>query len=101
MPSSSARANSIMSPGRISGIPPTRVETTNRPAEAASIVLIPKASVRDVLRYICPLLSTYDSKSVRVSSSRPLVILGMRMKAQTYRLDIMWPDATQQSDPVL
>lgn len=49
-PSSSAFANSIISPGKISGIPPTFVDTTNKPAEAASMVLIPKASVRDVLR---------------------------------------------------
>jgi hypothetical protein len=39
-----------MSSGRISGIPPTFVETTKRPAEAASMILIPKASVREVLR---------------------------------------------------
>lgn len=50
IPSSSALANSIISSGKISGIPPTFVETTNKPAEAASIILIPKASVKEVLR---------------------------------------------------
>ena len=51
-PSSSALANSIMSSGRISGIPPTFVDTTNKPADAASMILIPNASVNDVFRYI-------------------------------------------------
>jgi hypothetical protein len=51
-PSSSARANSIMSSGKISGIPPTLVDTTNKPAEAASMILIPNASVREVFKYI-------------------------------------------------
>lgn len=39
-----------MSAGRISGTPPTRVDTTNRPALAASMMLMPNASVRLVLR---------------------------------------------------
>ena len=63
-PSSSAWANSIMSPGRISGTPPTRVETTNSPVEAASMMLIPNASVSEVFRYIWPRVSTCGRESV-------------------------------------
>ncbi len=50
LPSASGCANSIISPGRISGIPPTRVLTMNRPAHAASMMLIPNASVSEVER---------------------------------------------------
>lgn len=49
-PSASGCANSTMSLGRISGIPPTRVLTMNRPAHAASMMLIPNASVSEVER---------------------------------------------------
>lgn len=51
-PSSFGSANTIMSSGKTSGIPPTRVETTNKPHEAASTSAVPNASVRDVLRKI-------------------------------------------------
>lgn len=50
LPSASGRANSIISCGKISGTPPTFVLTINSPAEAASMILIPKASVREVER---------------------------------------------------
>ena len=50
LPSSSALANSIISLGKISGTPPTFVETTKSPVEAASMILIPKASVKEVFR---------------------------------------------------
>lgn len=39
-----------MSIGNTSGTPPTLVLTINNPAEAASMMLIPKASVREVQR---------------------------------------------------
>jgi hypothetical protein len=48
-----------MSSGKISGTPPTRVATMNSPVEAASMMLIPKASVKDVLRYMWPLTNTW------------------------------------------
>lgn len=51
-PSSFGSANTIMSSGKTSGIPPTRVETTSKPHEAASTSAVPNASVRDVLRKI-------------------------------------------------
>lgn len=37
-----------------SGTPPTRVDTTNRPAEAASTMAMQKASVRLALMKMCP-----------------------------------------------
>lgn len=53
VPSASGSANSTNPGGRTSGTPPTRVETTNRPAQAASRIPIPKASVKDGFRKIC------------------------------------------------
>jgi hypothetical protein len=58
VPSSFGSANTTMYAGRISGMPPTRVLTTRRPDEAASMSAVPKASVSDVLRKICPRCST-------------------------------------------
>jgi hypothetical protein len=49
-PSASGRANSIISSGRTSGTPPTFVLTIKRPVDAASMMLEPNASVRDVER---------------------------------------------------
>jgi hypothetical protein len=54
IPSSSGLAKDIMSWGRISGTPPTRVETTYRPAHAASKMAIPNDSVSDVFRKMDP-----------------------------------------------
>ena len=53
-PSSSGFAKEIISSGRISGIPPTRVDTTYNPAQAASRMAIPKASVKEVFIKIVP-----------------------------------------------
>lgn len=53
-PSSFGSAKITMSAGRISGMPPTRVLTTSRPDEAASMRAVPNASVNEVLRKICP-----------------------------------------------
>lgn len=50
LPDEFGEANSIISLGSTSGTPPTLVLTINRPAEAASMMLIPKASVREVQR---------------------------------------------------
>jgi hypothetical protein len=50
VPSASGIANSIMSFGKISGMPPTLVLTMKRPAEAASMMEIPNASVKEVVR---------------------------------------------------
>jgi hypothetical protein len=47
-------ANEIISSGRISGTPPTRVDTTCKPAHAASSIAIPNASVSEVFRKIEP-----------------------------------------------
>lgn len=60
IPSSSARQNSIMSCGRISGTPPTLVATTKSPADAASMMEIPKASVKELLKYIWPFVRTFS-----------------------------------------
>jgi hypothetical protein len=51
-------ANFIMEGGRTSGTPPTFVETTNRPQEAASKRAIQNDSVKEQLRKICPLTNT-------------------------------------------
>ena len=59
-PSSSGFAKEIMSSGRISGIPPTRVDTTYSPAQAASRMAIPKASVREVFINIVPWARTWQ-----------------------------------------
>jgi len=53
-PSSSGGANDIISSGKISGTPPTRVLTTYRPAQAASRIATPKASVNEVFKKIEP-----------------------------------------------
>jgi hypothetical protein len=50
LPDEFGEANSIMSFGKTSGTPPTLVLTMNYPAEAASMMLIPKASVSEVHR---------------------------------------------------
>jgi len=47
-----------MSEGRTSGTPPTFVLTTKSPQEAASRIVIPKASIREVARNIWPRQST-------------------------------------------
>lgn len=44
--------------GNTSLIPPTLVETTHNPHEAASTIAIQNASVKDVFKNIWPLLST-------------------------------------------
>jgi len=54
VPSTVGAANDIISSGRISGTPPTRVETTCKPAHAASSIAIPNASVSEVFRNIEP-----------------------------------------------
>ncbi|OMH83370.1 hypothetical protein AX774_g3130 [Zancudomyces culisetae] len=51
---SSGFAKVIMCLGRTSGIPPTFVETTNKPHDAASTIPIQNASVRLVFRNISP-----------------------------------------------
>jgi len=58
VPSTVGAVNEIISAGRISGTPPTRVETTYRPAHAASSIAIPNDSVREVFRKIEPCLRT-------------------------------------------
>lgn len=60
IPSSSGSAKLIISCGRISGTPPTLVETTYNPAQAASRMAIPKDSVSDVFMKIVPRDKTYD-----------------------------------------
>jgi hypothetical protein len=50
----SGSAKDIMPSGSISGTPPTLVLTMYRPQQAASRMPIPKASVRDAFRKICP-----------------------------------------------
>lgn len=52
-PSTSGSANSTRPGGKTSGTPPTRVDTTNKPAQAASRMPIPNASVSEGLRKIC------------------------------------------------
>jgi hypothetical protein len=52
-PSTSGSANSTRPGGSTSGTPPTRVDTTKRPAQAASRIPIPNASVSEGLRKIC------------------------------------------------
>jgi hypothetical protein len=61
LPSSSGFAKEIMSSGRISGIPPTRVDTTYSPAQAASKMAMQKASVKEVFKNIVPRAKTYQS----------------------------------------
>ena len=69
LPSSSGLAKEIMSSGRISGTPPTQVETTYRPAQAASRIAIPKDSVSEVFKKMDPRTRTYmimlNAKSYR------------------------------------
>ena len=60
-PSSSGSAKLIMSSGKISGTPPTLVETTYSPAHAASRMAIPKASVSDVFMKIDPRERTWKN----------------------------------------
>jgi hypothetical protein len=62
LPSSSGFAKLIMSSGRISGTPPTRVDTTYNPAQAASRIAIPKDSVKEVFIKIEPWTRTYDTQ---------------------------------------
>ena len=52
IPSSSVSENIIMSEGKTSGIPPTFVDTTNSPQDAASTMAMQKASVKEVFRKI-------------------------------------------------
>jgi len=54
IPSASGSAKLIMSCGKISGTPPTLVDTTYKPAHAASRIAIPKDSVKDVFMKIDP-----------------------------------------------
>lgn len=72
-PSTSGSANSTSPGGSTSGTPPTRVETTKRPAHAASRMPIPNASVRDGLRKIC---ARARSCGVRLRVSVRLVSAG-------------------------
>lgn len=51
-----------MPSGRISGTPPTLVLTTNRPQQAASRIPMPKASVKDAFRKMCPCTKSYEIK---------------------------------------
>jgi hypothetical protein len=62
VPSTSGSAKLIMSWGKISGTPPTLVETTYKPAQAASRIAIPKDSVNDVFMKINPRDKTYDPR---------------------------------------
>lgn len=50
--------NLIMDGGRTSGTPPTRVDTTNSPHDAASNKAMQNDSVREQFRKICPLTNT-------------------------------------------
>ena len=67
-PSAVGAAKEIISSGRISGTPPTRVETTCKPAHAASSIAIPKDSVREVFMKMepcwrtCTLVSKVDER---------------------------------------
>lgn len=69
VPSASGSAKLIMSCGKISGTPPTLVDTTYRPAHAASRMAIPKDSVKDVFMKMDPrdktLIQNSFSGSVR------------------------------------
>mmetsp|Transcript_4398 Transcript_4398/g.9892 ORF Transcript_4398/g.9892 Transcript_4398/m.9892 type:complete len:279 (+) Transcript_4398:3-839(+) len=56
--SASGSANFIMLGGSTSGTPPTLVDTTNSPHDAASSSAMQKASVREQFRNICPLTNT-------------------------------------------
>lgn len=51
-----------MSCGKISGTPPTRVDTTYKPAQAASRMAMPNDSVKDVFMNIVPRDKTYCSE---------------------------------------
>jgi hypothetical protein len=62
-PSSSGFAKEIMSSGKISGTPPTRVETTYSPAHAASRIAMPKDSVKEVFKNMEPRTRTYNSNA--------------------------------------
>jgi hypothetical protein len=66
VPSTVGAANEIISSGRISGTPPTRVETTCKPAHAASSIAIPNASVSEVFRKIEPCRRTCIQPSSKV-----------------------------------
>ena len=70
VPSAVGAANDIISSGRISGTPPTRVETTCKPAHAASRIAIPNASVSEVFRKIEPCRRTCIQVSVKVRTDR-------------------------------
>jgi len=63
-PSSSGLAKDIMSSGKISGTPPTRVETTYKPAHAASRIAMPNDSVREVFKNIEPRTSIYKFEQI-------------------------------------
>lgn len=52
--SGSGCAKMIISSGKSSGMPPTFVETTKSPHDAASRIVMQNASIRDVLRKIEP-----------------------------------------------
>lgn len=91
LPSSSGFAKDIMSSGRISGTPPTRVDTTYRPAQAASTMEMPKASVREVLTKMVPRVRTYGRFDSWFSEQ----------DGRTYTPDIAWVYRSKQLDPIL
>lgn len=62
LPSSSGFAKDIMSSGKISGTPPTRVETTYKPAHAASRIAMPNDSVKEVFKNIEPRTRIYQGE---------------------------------------
>ena len=52
-------ANIIISSGKTSGTPPTFVDTTNNPHDAASKIAIQNDSVKEQFKNICPRTNTF------------------------------------------
>lgn len=88
IPSTSGSANSTSPGGRTSGTPPTRVDTTKRPADAASRIPIPNASVSEGLRKICARESSCSSQC-------------RQWMADTHSSDVLVPNGTQELDTVV
>nr|AFK45826.1 unknown [Lotus japonicus] len=65
----SGSAKTIMSSGKTSGTPPTRVLTVNNPQLAASNMAIQKASVNELFKKICPDISTDRTCACGTASS--------------------------------
>lgn len=96
-PSSSGKAKDIMSSGKTSGTPPTRVLTTYSPAQAPSRIALPKASVKEVLRNIEPRMRTYSYECVGV---RRLLLATVRL-ISTYIPHVLMPYRAKESDSIL